>query len=52
MPQGSFIALNGNDAKRPRIKPRIMNGKVPSRTRKAVADAAARQAKGVAAVFD
>src|SRR5215213_9710155 len=42
-----LLSLNGNGRKNPHIKPRVVNGKVPGRIRKAVADAAARQAKGV-----
>ena len=41
------FSLNG--AAHPRVKPRVVNGKVSSRVRKAVADAQARQAKGEAA---
>jgi ubiquinone biosynthesis protein len=46
--QRPFLSLNGHESSHPRIKPRVVNSKVPDRVRKAVADAAARQATGVA----
>src|SRR5215217_4374866 len=47
--QRPFLSLNGHGTSHTRIKPRVVNSKVPSRIRKAIADAAARQANGVAA---